>query len=144
MNLRKSLHFILAFTHFILFRVIWYNRSPNVIGKASQVRFCEQALKLIHSYASEWKQFVQVDDKSLSVKINNFGVPQGSILGSVLFSLYVVDLIENVTCDSLQYVDDSTLYKHLKLENLKKCIEELESDLETVSLWSSNNSFQWR
>ena len=67
-------------------------------------------------------------------------MPQGSILGSVLFNLYVVDLIENVTYDSLQYVDDFTLYKHLKLENLKKCIEELESDLETVSLWSSNNS----
>ena len=29
---------------------------------------------------------------------------------------------------------------HSKLKNLKKCIEELESDLETLSLWSSNNS----
>ena len=72
--------------------------------------------------------------KSSSVKLNNFGVSQGSILGPVLFNLYVVDFVENVICDSLQYANDSTLYKHSQLKNLKKCIEEL------VSLWSSNNS----
>ena len=73
-------------------------------------------------------------DKSSSVKLNNFGVSQGSILGPVLFNLYEVDFVENVICDSLQYANDSTLYKHSQLKNLKKCIEEL------VSLWSSNNS----
>ena len=73
-------------------------------------------------------------DKSSSVKLNNFGVSQGSILGPALFNLYVVDFVENVICDSLQYANDSTLYKHSQLKNLKKCIEEL------VSLWSSNNS----
>ena len=73
-------------------------------------------------------------DKSSSVKLNNFGVSQGSILGPVLFNLYVFDFVENVICDSLQYANDSTLYKHSQLKNLKKCIEEL------VSLWSSNNS----
>ena len=59
----------------------------------------------------------------------------------VVFNLCIVGSVENVTCDSLQYADDSTLYKHLKAKNLKKkCIEELGSHLETVLLWSSNNS----
>ena len=103
-----------------------------------------QTLKLIHSYISERKQFVKVDDTILSVKRNNFDVTQGNILGPVLFNVYIIDLVENVTCDSLQYADDSILGKYLKPKNLKKCIEELESDLETVSLWFSNTSLLFK
>ena len=91
----------------------------TLLEKLHKLNFSVQALKLIHSYVSERKKCVQVDDKSSSVKLNNFGVPQGSILGPVLFNLYIVDLVENVTCDSLQYADDSTLYKHSKPKNLK-------------------------
>ena len=79
-----------------------------------------QTLKLIHSYISERKQFVKVDDTILSVKRNNFDVTQGNILGPVLFNVYIIDLVENVTCDSLQYADDSILDKYLKPKNLKK------------------------
>ena len=105
-----------------------------LLEKLHKLNFSVQALKLIHSYVSERKRFVHVHDKSSSIKLNNFGVPQGRILGPVLPNLYIADLVEHVTCDSLQYTDDSTLYKHSKPKNLKKCIKELESDLETVSL----------
>ena len=55
-------------------------------------KFCKsnlsvQAWKLIHSYLSEQKQFVQVDNKSSFVKRNNFGVTHGSILLPSLFKL---------------------------------------------------------
>ena len=52
--------------------------------KLHKLNFSVQALKLIHSYVSERKQFVQVDDKSSSEKLNNFGVPQGKMFGPVL------------------------------------------------------------
>ena len=59
----------------------------TLLERLDKLNFSVQALKLIHSDTSERKQFVQVDDKSSSVKLNNFGVPQGSILGLVLFNL---------------------------------------------------------
>ena len=80
-----------------------------LLEKLHQLNFSVQAKKLLHSYVLERQQFVQVDDKSSSVKLNNFGVAQGSIWGPVLFNLSIVDLVENVTCDSLQYADDCTL-----------------------------------
>ena len=105
----------------------------TLLEKLHKLNFSVQALKLIHSYVSEQKQFVQVDDKSSSAKLNNFRVAQGSILGPALFNLYIVNLAEKVTCDSLQYADDSTLYKHSKPKNPKQCIKELESDLQPLS-----------
>ena len=92
----------------------------TLLEKLHKLNVSMQALKLIHSYVSERKQFVQVDDITSSVKLNCFGVPQDNISGPVFFNLYVIDLVENVTCDFLQYADDSTLCKHSKLKNLTK------------------------
>ena len=58
----------------------------------------------------------------------------------MLFSLYIVDIVDNISCNSLQYADDTTLYQHCKLKNLQNCIEKLESNLQTVSDWALQNS----
>ena len=88
----------------------------TLLEKLHKLNFSKQALKLIlrHSDVSEWKQFVQIDDKRSSIKLNSFVVPQGSILEPVFFILYIVDLVENISFDSLQYANDSTLQKHSK------------------------------
>ena len=65
----------------------------TLLEKLHKLNFSVRALTLILSYVSERKLFVQVDDKSSSVKLNNFGVPQASILGPVVFNLYIVDLV---------------------------------------------------
>ena len=92
----------------------------TLLEKLHKLNFSKQALKLIHSYVSEWKQFVQIDDKRSSIKLKSFVVPQGSILEPVFFILYIVDLVENVSFDSLQYANDSTLQKHSKPEKKTK------------------------
>ena len=77
--------------------------------KLYKMNFSVEALKLIQSYISERRDYAQIDDKTSSTQLNNFGLPQGGILGPVLFSLYIVDIVDNISCNSLQYADDTTL-----------------------------------
>ena len=104
-----------------------------MLQKLYKINFSVEALKLIQSYILERRQYVQIDDKTSSTQLNNFGVPEGSILGPVLFNLYIVDIVDNISCNSLQYADDTTLYQRCELKNLQNCNEKLESDPQTVS-----------
>ena len=63
----------------------------TMLQKRFTVNIFVEALKLIQSYISERQQYVQIDDRTSSTQLNNFGLPQGSILGLMLFNLYMLD-----------------------------------------------------
>ena len=82
--------------------------------KLSTLGFSKPFLRWLNSYLSDWSHFVQIDDlTSESVNVR-FSVPQGSILGPMLFNLYVSDLQDHLpsSIGSFQYADDTTIYSH--------------------------------
>ena len=66
-------------------------------------------IKIILSYLTNWKQYVQVNHKQSTWLPIYFGVPQGSILGPVLFNIYVAKPSGCIQSNSIQYVDDTNL-----------------------------------
>ena len=72
------------------------------------------ALKLFHSYLSNRKQYIKLEDVVSKVSPISTGVSQGSILGPLLFLVYMND---TATCTSLfqtiMYADDTTLVGNL-------------------------------
>ena len=65
------------------------------------------AYGLIASYLSRTNQFVVVDNTLSSLKPINIGVPQGSILGPLLFLIYVNDICNATNCNPRLIADDA-------------------------------------
>ena len=68
-------------------------------------------LKWFRSYLSNRKQFVLYDDFKIEMKIVKCGVPQGSILGPLLFLFFVNDLNSSTkVLDPVLFADDANLF----------------------------------
>ena len=62
------------------------------------------------NYLSGRTQFVEMDGKRSSNQNIYCGVPQGSILGPLLYLIYVNDISKSCKCNILSFADDTTIY----------------------------------
>ena len=98
-------------------------------------------LKLFESYLSDREQVSFVNGAMSAPKRIVCGVPQGSILGPLLFLLYINDLPDCLEKSTpCLYADDSQIFS-----SAKDCVElnaNLNHDLNNVSQWLVNNKLQ--
>ena len=67
-----------------------------------------QALDLLSSYLNDRYKRVKINDNESSYRKINTGVPQGTILGSLLFIIYINDLLTELPPDAISAYADGT------------------------------------
>ena len=118
-----------------------YDCLPHelIIAKLEAYGFGEMSLRLIYSYLSNRRMRVKVGNK-LSYWLNILlGVPQGSILGPILFNIFLNEfffcILETDICN---FADDNTLYSCDT--NLNESLMHLTRDAERAIEWFNINS----
>ena len=75
-----------------------------------QYNILSSELKWFESYLSNRTQFVRIDKNTSNSKKIDIGVPQGTVLGPILFLIYINDLEKNIHNGKIvKYADDTNL-----------------------------------
>lgn len=111
-----------------------------LIAKLQYFGFSEQSCVWILNYLELRAQVVELDDTRSESVILRYGVPQGSILGPLLFGLYTADLPGMAYFGHIQlYADDTQLLAGFPPERACQSLAELNGDLKRIFTWSHNH-----
>ena len=95
-------------------------------------------LKLLHNYLNNRKQRVVLNGSSGVFSTIESGVPQGSVLGPLLFLIYVNDLEKNIKSNIKFLADDIMLFSIVKHPVISA--NDLNHDLKVIHEWA----YQWK
>ena len=109
-----------------------------LIAKLAAYGFDKKTLKFLLSYLKGRKQSVNIKGKLSSYMDVLAGVPQGSILGPVIFNIFINDM-HNIfdKCCLNNYADDNTLDDHAS--SVPELVDSLEKDSQKAIDWFKNN-----
>ena len=97
---------------------------------------------LLKSYLSNRKQYVQLSDVRSSVRPISVGVPEGSILGPLLFNIFINDIVKSSTkFNFILYADDTTLNSTLDSfgQDAMEIQNTIVSELKSIFKWLDVN-----
>ena len=116
---------------------VWH---PGLIFKLNKLGISNTLLRWFTSYLENRSQSVILKGaKSNSLHITS-GVPQGSILGPLLFLVYINDFGLNLSSDSYLFADDSSLLYQYPSDQVNKALNVVNQDLRDILLWAKD----WR
>ena len=112
-----------------------------ILKKLSLYGIREHEYKWFHSYLSNRRQAVSLENNLSDVKDVNVGVPQGSLLGVLLFQIHINDVFKSLKyCSAILYADDTTIYlvgKSVRFLRIK-----LQFDLNNLATWLRMNQLK--
>lgn len=112
-----------------------------LIQKLKQYGIREKEIQWFKSYLDQRTQRTSVNGKLSEITQTLLGVPQGSILGSVLFLLYINDVCKVLKhCKIVMFADDALIY--IVGRDVSALTQQLQEDLDSISIWFKANKLK--
>ena len=106
----------------------------GIIHKLKRNGISGNLLSLLTYFLRNRKQRVFPNGQSPSWANINTGVPQGSILGPLLFLIYTNGFSDNLQCNPKLFVDDTSLFSTVKVP--ERTANNLNNDLKEMNKWA--------
>ena len=114
------------------FDKVWHK---GLIYKLHCIGIRGTMLRWFSDYLNDRKQAVVIKGKTSSYRSISAGVPQGSVLGPLLFLVYINDIVKDIKSNVKLFADDTSMY--LSLEDTEERTRLLNSDLQKIINWSA-------
>lgn len=111
-----------------------FDKVPHqrLLQKLTQLRIHNSVITWIKNFLSDRTQYTVVNESRSPLSRVTSGVPQGSVLGPLLFLIYVNDLPANLTSEIRLFADDCALYRPISNNNDHLL---LQADLLIIEEW---------
>ena len=113
---------------------VWHR---GLLYKLRRLGITGDLLCFFENYLSNRQQRVLVKGQYSSWGSIEAGVPQGSVLGPLLFLVYINDIVNDISCNIKLFADDTALY--VLIDNQQVAADILNNSLQQVDRWSQ----QW-
>eukprot|EP00112_Aurelia_sp_Birch-Aquarium-sp1_P026644 Seg96.8 transcript_id=Seg96.8/GoldUCD/mRNA.D3Y31 product="putative RNA-directed DNA polymerase from transposon BS" protein_id=Seg96.8/GoldUCD/D3Y31 len=119
-----------------------FDKVPHkrLLEKCRSYGFTEQIMSWLDKFLAGRKQRVLLNGVSSQWEDFKFGIPQGSVLGPLLFLIFINDLPEAVQSTIYLFADDSKIWRTIKD---KEDSEILQQDLDKMQKWSEKWLMQY-
>ena len=117
------------------FNRVWHK---GLIHKLQCNKICGNLLMLLQDFLHNRKQRVILNGQASECQPASSGVPQGSVLGPLLFIVYINDIVENVKYDIRLFADDTSLFS--RVNDATQTVLKISEDLDKIEKWA----WQWK
>ena len=113
------------------FDKVWHD---GLIFKLHQNGICGEMINVLEDFLRERKQRVVLNGQCSSSADIHAGVPQGFILGRLLFLIYINDLSNDIKSKCKLFADDTSFFS--VVHDIDTSVNDLNHDLEKISEWA--------
>ena len=109
-----------------------------LVAKLHAYDLSEDAVKFVYSYLKRRKQGVKVNDTESFFQIILTGIPEGSVLGPIIFSMFINDLL--LFIKDVELADFANDFANFTVRNsIEELIKVLEKESKSAIGWSKMN-----